>query len=147
MLVKATMQTADGSVECKSVVSSSCSVFSVTLSSFLDSTISLLVCIRAKRKCAQQDVFVSVYESKLNVRWRRQGLCSRLLFLLPAVLLQKQPASVWLCVIDRRAFSSMWMGADLKQALPCLTECPSPTTHLFCSLKKKGEKGTECCSF
>ena len=74
----------------------------------------------------------------------KKGTCSRRLFLLPAVSPQEQPASVWVCVIDRHAFSSMRIGSDLKQVLPFLTECLSflPST-LPCSLKGKGEKGTK----
>lgn len=76
----------------------------------------------------EQDVCVCV--SVLMGVWgewvseKKKGLCSRLLFPLPAVS-PRQRASVRLCVIDRLAFSSMRIGSDLKQALPFLTECLS----------------------
>lgn len=51
--------------------------------------------------------------------------CGPLLFFLPAALPGEQTASVRLHVIDRRALSSVWIGSDLKQALPFLTvPCP-----------------------
>lgn len=86
----------------------------------------LCLCLSALRKYKSR-MCVSVLMGGL-----RRKLCvleekGLLLFLLPAVLPQEQPASVRLHVIDRHAFSSMRIGSDLKQALPFLTEwLPAP---------------------
>lgn len=70
----------------------------------------------------------------------KKGICSRRLFLLPAVSPQERPASMWLRMIDRHPFSSMRIGSDLKQVLPFLTEWLS-SLHLPSLSAEKGWEG------